>query len=212
MNDTPNQREELFVYHTTTCDNALALMRKKNTDYSTVDDPLKNLRASAIIGIHPAKGILLRCMDKFARIANYVDNGKLEVADESVFDSIRDIINYMVLLGFLLWKITLVGKIVTLEPGPEPVRDFNMYWNFKLGSPINDDKTGGVIIHAFYQNDGPLEGDHITGFGDTPEEARVDCCKKIDEYYRTKTGTVVDRPPAPVEEVPGQWEASHPLG
>lgn len=120
--DQPNVRAELFAYHTEMCGDALALMHKKNTDYATTEDPLKNLRASTVIGVDPAKGILLRCLDKFARIATYVDNGKLEVTDESVFDSIRDVINYMVLLAFMLWKLR--NRVVTLQPLPEKRSSF----------------------------------------------------------------------------------------
>ena len=50
-----------------------------------------------LLGVDPIVGLLIRCMDKFQRIRSFVENGRLEVASESVLDAISDVRNYMVL-------------------------------------------------------------------------------------------------------------------
>jgi hypothetical protein len=91
-------KAQLIAMHKETCTAALATMEKKNHDYTSgSEDPFANFNASTAIGVHPAIGILMRCMDKFKRIQTFVERGKLEVANEGVEDAIEDVINYMIL-------------------------------------------------------------------------------------------------------------------
>jgi hypothetical protein len=84
-------RLELYNLHTKLCADALTLMRRKNADYATADDPFRNFR------MFGALGFLVRMGDKLARLRTFVETGKLE--NESVYDSIIDLINYPVLLA-----------------------------------------------------------------------------------------------------------------
>lgn len=81
----------------------LDIMLAKNADYTAKSgDPYANFRMSQLLGIDPILGLLIRCMDKFQRIRSYINNGRLEVADESVYDAISDVRNYMVLCRGLI--------------------------------------------------------------------------------------------------------------
>lgn len=90
-------REELFQLHRDTCSFCLGVMKDKNRDYTGDKGVFDNFKASNILSIHPVKGILLRCLDKFKRIETHVDKGSLVVEGEGVLDSIDDVINYMIL-------------------------------------------------------------------------------------------------------------------
>lgn len=81
----------------------LEIMKRKNADY-TADpvgdgDPFANFRLSEVVGVDPMQGLLVRVLDKIQRIKCYVQHGGLSVSDETVFDAISDIRNYMVLLA-----------------------------------------------------------------------------------------------------------------
>ncbi len=89
---------DLLKLHEETCAQARDVMRAKNHDYTgDADDPFANFRASAVIGVQPVLGILMRMMDKFKRVETYVKLGDLAVNDESVEDSLDDCINYIIL-------------------------------------------------------------------------------------------------------------------
>jgi hypothetical protein len=91
-------REELLRMHQETCDKCRQIMSAKNADYSHGNSPFLNFRSSEILGVHPAKGLLIRVLDKIQRIKSYIDRGELSVKNESVEDAIEDVINYMILL------------------------------------------------------------------------------------------------------------------
>lgn len=92
--ETP--RERLFRLHDEVCKAAKATMRKKNNDYAKEGDPFHNFRR------HGLKGILVRIDDKLCRLDNFLDNGVLSVEDESVVDTLEDVVNYCVLFRGLL--------------------------------------------------------------------------------------------------------------
>lgn len=95
--------DSLFELHDDLCSKAKELMVSKNHDYrSGGGDPFSNFRGSAAFGIDPIKGIVLRMQDKMCRISTFADKGTLLVAGESAEDSIRDIINYAVLMGGMI--------------------------------------------------------------------------------------------------------------
>lgn len=91
-------REDLYKMHEETCKEALEIMKAKNQDYSTGDDPFLNFRSATFFGVHPEIGLMMRCLDKFQRIRAFCENGTLAVAGEPVEDAIQDVINYMILL------------------------------------------------------------------------------------------------------------------
>ena len=95
-------REQLIELHSFLSAKALDLMTRKNQDYAGGGDPFSNFRASSVLGIDPVLALMVRCIDKFKRIESFVRKGELKVKEESVQDSILDVINYMVLLAGLL--------------------------------------------------------------------------------------------------------------
>lgn len=85
-------RFELHMLHEELCHDAEKLMADKNADYAIDTDPFRNFR------IFGELGILVRMSDKLARLRTFSERGTLAVADESVRDTILDLINYSVLL------------------------------------------------------------------------------------------------------------------
>ena len=78
------------------------LHSRKNHDYSGTDDPLKNLHAVEKIGITPFMGVLVRLQDKWSRIEQFANSGKVLVKDESVIDTLMDNAVYSLLAIILL--------------------------------------------------------------------------------------------------------------
>ena len=95
-------REKLMELHTELCGEAFGLMESKNQDYASGADPFTNFRGSMHVGVEPEIGILIRMLDKMMRIKSLLANGSLAVQNESARDSLRDLINYTVLLEGML--------------------------------------------------------------------------------------------------------------
>jgi hypothetical protein len=96
-------REDLFKLHETISKEALELMKKKNNDYASGADPFMNFRRAEYLGFATAElGVLIRMTDKMSRISTYLNQGKLSLSNESVYDAIVDIVNYSVILAGLL--------------------------------------------------------------------------------------------------------------
>lgn len=96
-------KKELLELHMKICERACILMKQKSEDYATGDDPFANFRRGEILGFATSEeGLMLRVVDKISRISTFLRKGHLTVENESVTDSIMDIINYMVLLQGML--------------------------------------------------------------------------------------------------------------
>jgi len=98
-------RDELFKLHEDMCVSALELMRKKNADYAGGgSDPFANFRRAEAMGVcSTEQAFLVRMTDKMSRLATYANSGKLSVEDETVHDTLVDMINYSVLLAAYLY-------------------------------------------------------------------------------------------------------------
>lgn len=112
----PFSKQDLFNLHDEICRDAKAIMLLKNQDYAN-GDTFGNLRMASAIGIDPVLGILLRCMDKLARVRSFVESGSLVVKDESVRDSLVDIVNYAILAAGMIQERQLKGL---LNVGTQP--------------------------------------------------------------------------------------------
>lgn len=88
----------LLQLHDELTKRARALIEKKNHDYSSAKDPLSGITACEIIGVPPYKGVLVRMLDKVSRLSNVLDKNQNKVYNETVEDTVLDIINYAVLL------------------------------------------------------------------------------------------------------------------
>lgn len=89
----PMTREDLRLLHENMCENARNLMKAKNVDYATETDIFRNFRMFGELGI------LVRMSDKLARLRSIMENGRIEVSDESIKDTLLDIINYSVIFA-----------------------------------------------------------------------------------------------------------------
>lgn len=79
----------------------LEVAKAKNRDYcgkKEGSDPFSNFKASPIVGVSVERGILVRMMDKMARISSLLDQ-EAQVKDESIQDSLMDLSNYSLILS-----------------------------------------------------------------------------------------------------------------
>lgn len=93
---------EYLKFHESECKKLVEITKKKNHDYcaGSTSDPFKNFRACEELGICSVEqGFLTRMTDKMARINSFVKQGSLQVKDESVLDTLRDLANYSILLS-----------------------------------------------------------------------------------------------------------------
>lgn len=80
-----------------TFDDGLALIEVKNKDYANSADPFRNFRSASIVGLEPDRAILVRVLDKIARVSNLLDN-EAAVSSERLEDTLLDCINYVAIL------------------------------------------------------------------------------------------------------------------
>jgi len=91
-----NQKQ--FLKHIeTTFKNALELIRRKNQDYSKTENAFANFEFARLVGLDVSRAILLRVVDKIARLSNLLDKD-IAVVDESLQDTCIDVVNYMAIL------------------------------------------------------------------------------------------------------------------
>ena len=89
-----------FVFSEKFFNECIEISKKKNADYTGVNDnPFANFKSVESLGIKTEHGFLTRMMDKMARIGSFVSKGELQVKDESVKDTLRDLANYACLLA-----------------------------------------------------------------------------------------------------------------
>lgn len=84
-------RDRLLSIHNEMCGEARALMARKNHDYASDADPFRNFRTFGRFGI------LVRLSDKLARLRSFEEQQTLDVPEESIRDTVQDIINYAIL-------------------------------------------------------------------------------------------------------------------
>ena len=76
----------------------ISIVEKKNADYAVSDNPFANFERSTVVGVSLERGILVRLMDKIARITNLLEKNP-DVVDESIKDTISDAANYLAILN-----------------------------------------------------------------------------------------------------------------
>ena len=96
----PMNRAQFMQFHEDFCERARAISRSKNEDYAGSADPFANFRRCEQLDLCSTEvGIMVRMSDKFQRIANYMNNGRLVVQDEKVEDTLLDLANYAIILA-----------------------------------------------------------------------------------------------------------------
>lgn len=93
-------KEKYFEFAESFFGECVNISRKKNADYTgSNDDPFANFKSVESLGISTEAGFLTRMMDKMSRIGSFASKGELQVKDESVTDTLRDLANYSCLLA-----------------------------------------------------------------------------------------------------------------
>ena len=89
--------DTFLEFHQKICNQARELTKTKGHDYSGTEDTLRNLRAVGRLNIcDPQVGTLVRMVDKISRLAQ-LTHSEAKVKDESVEDTVIDLINYSIL-------------------------------------------------------------------------------------------------------------------
>lgn len=95
-------REQLLQLHDTLTSHAWSVMKRKNHDYSGGKDEnqafLNFTRVESLGITDTTTGFLVRMTDKISRLITFAKNGRFEVVDEALKDTIVDLINYSILL------------------------------------------------------------------------------------------------------------------
>ena len=182
MGHDPISRPELLQLHRKLCDTARSLMTRKNHDYAghTDNDPFANFRLCESAGLCSAgAGILVRLSDKLSRLATFISKGILKVSDESVEDTILDVINYAVL--FLGERQTSVDVMA------RPDRPLNIYVCGPM-TPLNHDpllQTGAELENNIARASGIGLG--LLRRGHNPHVPHAATCRWMGETYRNNT-------------------------
>ena len=99
------RRHDLQAMHQCMTEQALTLLKAKNEDYATDEDPFANFRRVSDMGIcSTPEGFLVRMVDKVSRLSTFAKRGEFSVQDEGLLDTCLDLINYTVLL--YAWNIS----------------------------------------------------------------------------------------------------------
>ena len=99
MSKSGMSNEDLLEFFQKETTGMVELMKKKNADYAGGNDnPFANFeRVSAFDCVSTEQGFFTRMTDKLSRISSFINNGKLQVQDESVKDTLLDLANYSLL-------------------------------------------------------------------------------------------------------------------
>jgi hypothetical protein len=106
-------RGSLLELHDDLTTRARDLMTRKNHDYAGKggENPFTNFLLCEAMGLCSTEaGMVVRLSDKLSRLATFVSAGELLVKDESVEDTLLDIINYAVLVAGQIRYRKAAGK------------------------------------------------------------------------------------------------------
>ena len=73
----------------------------KKHDYGAKEDIFANFRLSALTGISPWKGSVVRMGDKYSRICSFIKNGDFKFKEENIKDTLLDMAIYSLITIFL---------------------------------------------------------------------------------------------------------------
>ena len=92
-------KEQYLVEFQALTQKMFEITKAKNNDYTGDDSsPFKNFQMVENMGFASTEqGFLTRLTDKMMRVSSFVKNGKLEVIDEKVEDTLLDAENYCLL-------------------------------------------------------------------------------------------------------------------
>lgn len=112
---------EYFEFAEDFFNRCIEMSRKKNADYTGGnEDPFSNFTSVEQFGIKTEQGFVTRMTDKLKRISSFVEQGTLQVKDESVQDTLEDLTNYCALFAGYLKSKQNVSKSNTEKPYYKP--------------------------------------------------------------------------------------------
>lgn len=128
-------RDQYLKLHESLCKEALELSTRKNHDYAGKggEQPFANFERCEAMGIcTTGQGFLVRITDKLSRLSSFEQAGEFKVKDESVKDTVLDIVNYAV-----LYYAQKQSKVQTEKPEPETINGLDhsmlgqdeVFWN-----------------------------------------------------------------------------------
>lgn len=95
-------RDEFIKQLEGTFKKCMDLVILKNKDYANATNPFKNFELSQMVGVSVPKAILVRTVDKIARVSNLLEKSEINVKGEKIEDTLIDCINYLnILLVYL---------------------------------------------------------------------------------------------------------------
>lgn len=99
-------KPEYLEFHKKFCKEMIVITEQKNHDYTGGStDPFANFKGVGHLVDLPGVveiGFITRMSDKMARIGSFISRGTLEVKEESVVDTLKDLANYAALFaGYL---------------------------------------------------------------------------------------------------------------
>ena len=100
--------EQFLKFHQDFTDKCRKIVECKNHDYTSgsKSNAFANFIATEQLGITTTEqGFLTRITDKLMRISTFVNKGTLKVEDEKIDDTLRDLVNYVILMaGYIEFK------------------------------------------------------------------------------------------------------------
>lgn len=91
-------KEDFLAFFDTTVSDCLELLKKKNADYGGQKlDFLYNFK-NGIHNVSPSNAVMVRLSDKFVRLKSLFGCDVCNVTDEKIEDTIKDAINYLIIL------------------------------------------------------------------------------------------------------------------
>ena len=119
-------------------------LTNKGSDYSGTEDTFKNFRLSEdVLDISVKKAIMIRLLDKVSRMGNLLDK-TAKVEDESLYDTIDDLIGYSILLKTALYfgtcRVSPDGSISDESISDESISNRSVSKN----KPYSEDKFSEI--------------------------------------------------------------------
>lgn len=103
---------------------------RKGRDYSGKEDTFKNFKLSADLLDIPVESVIISRMgDKLSRLASITKSEEINVSDETIVDTINDLVGYCVLLKTYIKKKEQL-KVAPAKPKSKD-EDTNLFGNKK---------------------------------------------------------------------------------
>lgn len=110
--------QQLYLdFHQRLCDNSRALSKKKQNDYTDLTSTdlfsvFGNFMGPEQRGIASCNTVMMSRLDeKFTRLINCLNNGECQVEDETLNDTLMDMLNFVCLIAYYQYLQGSEGKL-----------------------------------------------------------------------------------------------------